>query len=283
MRRAALLATLLAGCAGAPAKKPEAPAPKPEPPPVAVATAPAQGRAPVEPAAAQAPEKDPLELVDEARELLKSEDYEWALATLKRAIRADLRLGLLAPGEMVRRIEGLIADLGLDGNSSRRGGYTDSAGPAGKAARAAIAAFVDGRDVEATLEAAVAVGEAPQDEAYRVLLAAMTRRSGLQVPREELLPRSALVQLKLQRAERAVAERRYGEAARECQEAVWLAPNNALAWTRLGSTRWASGEPEKARAAFERALALDPQNAEVREFMRAKGLAGRGRSAANAQ
>lgn len=282
MRLRLSLAALLAGCAGAPPTKPEPTLPKPEPAPVAVSTAAAQAPAlagPPEPAA----EQDPLELVDEARKFLKSGDYEWALATLKRAIRAEPGLALLAPGEMARRIESMIADLGLDGRSPRRGSYADSAGAAGKAARAAIEAFVDGRDVEATLEAAVAVGEEPQSEAYRLLLGAVSRRTGLQVPREELLPRAALVQLKLQRAEHAVGERRFGEAARECQEAVWLNPKNALAWTRLGSTRWASGEPERARAAFEQALALDPENAEVREFMRAKGLAGRGRTAAGAQ
>ena len=122
------------------------------------------------------------------------------------------------------------------------------------------------------LFSAVAVGEDPQNEFFRRLNTALAARTGLDIPPEELLPRVALVQLKLQRAEKAFLEDRFGEAARDCQEAVWLEPRNVLAWTRLGSARWASGEKDKAIKAFHSALALDPGNAEVHGFLTANGL-----------
>lgn len=272
------------GATGGPAAAPSGEGETAPQPPAPEAAAPSHpGPAPTEPdveaALPSAAAEDPNALLAEARALIQSDDYRWALAVLRRALKADPGLERRAGGATLRRLEWLVAELELDGNAARQDAYAEQAGPAGRAAKSAIGAFAQGRDIEAVLEASVAVGEDPQTEAYRLLLAALAQKTALAAPKEELLPRSALVQLKLQRAERHVLERRFGEAARECQEAVWLDPRNAQAWTRLGSTRWASGDPQRAREAFEQTLLLDPKNAEVREFMRSKGLVGMGRSA----
>lgn len=252
-----MLAALLgaAGCASAPA-----PAPAP--------TLPA-----AEPRIGAAEAEDPLELVGRAGRDLEAENYGHALALLTRAVLAKAELEALEVGRLRRRLEGLLQDLNWSADEGMRPGLLERSGPSGKAAREAISAFLQGRDVEAILLASAAVGEDPQAEEGRMLLAVLSKRTGLEAPREPQLPRAALVQFKLQEAERAFFDRRYGEAARQCQEAVWLDRSNALAWTRLGSARWASGEPAKAKDAFERAHELHPDDEEISKFMRARGWA----------
>ncbi|MBI5201402.1 MAG: tetratricopeptide repeat protein [Elusimicrobia bacterium] len=218
----------------------------------------------------------------QAQSKLESEEYAEVLELLRKAVKGTPELAKLDPGRRLERLEALYGELDLD-SDDHRALFARSAGPAGRCAADSIKAYVEGRDVEAVLFASAAAGEDPQKQPIRRLLAAVSKGTGLEAPKEQQLPRAALVQYKLQRAEKAYFDKRFGEAARECQEAVWLDPDSALAWTRLGSARWASGEPEKAREAFDRVLVLDPHNAEVRQFMEAKGLLGRGRPAAGAE
>ena len=266
MRAAPALALAFAlGCAHEPvAVAPKGPAPRQEPP---------------SPAAPQALKGSGPALASQAESRFRSEDYAGAIELLKRAINATPALAALDPGRRLGRLERLFDEIELR-SDDRRALFSREAGPAGLAASDAIVAYVEGRDVEAVLLASAAVGEDPQTQSIRLLLAAISKGTGLDALHEQLLPRAALVQHKLQRAEKAFFDKRFGEAARECQEAVWLDPRSAPAWTRLGSARWASGEPEKAREAYERALAIDPKNAEVRLFLESKGLLGRGRPAA---
>lgn len=256
------------------ASEPAAPAAEPSAFPAAAPTTPG-----VPAAEPEAREENPLTLVVRAGDSIRAERYDEAVSFLQKATTTASSLDLLEPGQRLRRLEGLLRDLDWTGNVARRASISRESGASGRAAQEAIAAFIAGRDVEALLLASASVGEDPQREGNRILLSSISKRTGLATPLDQLLPRAALVQRKLQLAERAVAEKRYGEAAKECQEAVWLDPKNLLAWIRLGSARWASGEPEKARQAFEEALALEPRNTEVQRFMQAKGLYGKGREA----
>ena len=211
-----------------------------------------------------------------AAEKLKARDFDGCLRALREAIALDPRLGRLAPGETARRLEGILSDIGWKQPARRAalapGAADKDRAQAADAASAAIVAFAEGRDVEAMLNSAAAVGADPQAAAFRALNDGLSARTGLVTPLDELLPRTALVQLKLQRSERAFLDERYGEAARDAQQAAWLEPRNVLAWTRLGSARWATGETERAVQAFHSALALDPENAEVRAFLASKSL-----------
>lgn len=216
--------------------------------------------------------REAASLVAQARDLVKSGDYVWALALLRRAVRADPSLGDEAVGRMERRLDALITGLGLDSDSARRVALRKAGGPAGASAERGVLAFVEGSDAEAILYASVAVGEDPKTEAFRSLLSLVERETGIHAASLDLVPREALVQRKLHRAEQEFFAGRYSNAARECQDVVWLDPTNAFAWTRLGSSWWKAGKREKATQAYQRALALDPDNARLRRFMRAKGL-----------
>lgn len=218
--------------------------------------------------------EEPAALVAQARELIKSEDYVWALALVRRALRVDSRLAKRTVGRMERRLDELITGLELDSNPARREALRRGSGLAGESAGRAIEAFVEGRDMEAYLHAAVAVGEDPKTEVFRSLLRLIGSATGIRVSALDLLPRAELIEQKLQRSEREFFAGNYSNAARESQDVVWLDSRNALAWARLGSSWWAAGERAKAAQAFERALALDPEDAHLQRFLRAKGLLG---------
>lgn len=248
-----LAAALLAGaCARGPRPAPDAAAP-----PGADAAAPAH------------PDLA-LRRVASAREKLAAQDYEGCLADFKEAIALDASLAGLAPGDAARRLSALLADIGWSAGRLRRMELAMTAGEAGAAAHEAVVAYTEGRDLQAVLLASAAAGVDPGRETFRILLGALSQRTDIPAAPDELLPRAALVQLKLQRAEKAFYDKRYGEAARQCQEALWLDPGNVTAWVRLGSSRFASGERDKAREAYHRALALDPDNGEVRRFLESR-------------
>jgi cytochrome c-type biogenesis protein CcmH/NrfG len=46
-----------------------------------------------------------------------------------------------------------------------------------------------------------------------------------------------------------------------------VSPEDSVAWTRLGSAFLASGDKTRARAAYEKAMAYDPTNQKLKEFM----------------
>ena len=58
---------------------------------------------------------------------------------------------------------------------------------------------------------------------------------------------------------------------REAEEAVLLEPESVLGWMRLGSCALAAGDGEKAKRAYRKVLELEPDNPEVRAFMKRQG------------
>jgi cytochrome c-type biogenesis protein CcmH len=69
-------------------------------------------------------------------------------------------------------------------------------------------------------------------------------------------------------------ESRFAEAARAYEKAAELAPGDALTWSALGEARVMASQrdpmPAEALAAFERALALDPEDPRARYFLAVK-------------
>ncbi|MBI4423253.1 MAG: tetratricopeptide repeat protein [Elusimicrobia bacterium] len=295
MRRVAAalaVAGALAACSG---RRPAARTDRAEPPrepPIAAAPAPAPSststfagaQAPAErpasPELAAPPARPPKPEARDPRaaylERLEARDYRGAMLELEEALAGDGALREQAPAEVLKRLAGLVGELGLSTSPLRRAAL-EAPGEAGQAAHEAIVAYAEGRDLPSVLLASAALGAEPGSEAYRFLLRTLSRRTGFALPEQEAVPRAALAQLKLQRAETAYFEKRYGEAARLCQEALWVDPRNALGWTRLGSARLASGEPGKARDAYRKAFELDPDNGELRRFMASRGWLQSGR------
>ena len=64
-----------------------------------------------------------------------------------------------------------------------------------------------------------------------------------------------------------IYEGRYGRAIEQCSIVLSLDKNNALAYKRLGSAYYLMGNRQKAAAAWQRALSLEPHDNELREFV----------------
>jgi Tfp pilus assembly protein PilF len=134
-------------------------------------------------------------------------------------------------------------------------------------AQQAIEAYLGGEEDRAALLAHAAVGTSPRVSTYRRILDAMTKQVGRKIKRDELLPPGRLAALKMKQGVEAVYTRRFAIAAEVLRESLWLEPKNALAWTRLGSSYFAMGDKVRAKAAWDKALELNPSDETLRNFM----------------
>jgi tetratricopeptide (TPR) repeat protein len=136
----------------------------------------------------------------------------------------------------------------------------------------AILAYFNGNELKAFLLAHAAWGaDRRGDAVYEELLNVLSRATGNNIRRDEILPRTALVKEKLRKAAAAFYIRQFTTAVRECEEAVLLDEGSAIAWTRLGSAYFMMGDKEKSRNAYQKALKLNPGDDVTRQFMEAQG------------
>lgn len=135
----------------------------------------------------------------------------------------------------------------------------------------AIDAFGAGQDHKAILLAQAALGADPGNGSRRKLVEMIEKKTGLRHDPEGVLHLNALVHYELKRADEAFFKERFGSAVRYCRRALMLAPNSGPALRKLGSAHYALGEKNKARAAYERALALDPGDPRLRRFLVERG------------
>ncbi|HBU69313.1 MAG TPA: hypothetical protein DEE98_02905 [Elusimicrobia bacterium] len=82
------------------------------------------------------------------------------------------------------------------------------------------------------------------------------------------IPGITVVDQMLQDALDLIRTGRFISAVNYCERVLELEPNNITALTRMGSAYWAIGKKELARKAWETLLEIDPENEEVREFLR---------------
>lgn len=78
-------------------------------------------------------------------------------------------------------------------------------------------------------------------------------------------------EVRLRRAMALSARRRDAEAENEFAEAILLQPLNAQAYKGLAMVRARAGETEKAKAAFEQVLKLDPADPDARRWLEKTG------------
>ena len=77
----------------------------------------------------------------------------------------------------------------------------------------------------------------------------------MSIRRDELLPFTALVREKLKNSAKAFYIRQFDLAVRECEEATLLDEKNHLAWTRLGSAYYLMGDKAEGQGIFDRVIA----------------------------
>lgn len=169
------------------------------------------------------------------------------------------RLGAIIGGLKLRDIparEGLLA---VDGEQSN-------------AAAEAVAAYIEGKDLKALLLSHAALGANMRgDPMYEELLYVMSDLVKIHVRRDEILPREALIKEKLRKAAKGFYMNLFDTAAKECEEVAVLDERNPVAWTRLGSAYFMMGDKEKAKAAYRKALELNPGDAVTAKFMETQG------------
>jgi tetratricopeptide (TPR) repeat protein len=142
-----------------------------------------------------------------------------------------------------------------------------------------VSKYVGAEYATSLLCLASALGAHPLDEQLRRFIRAVEKESGFVMDPDNVRPPDELVSLKLDRSEKAFHENRLTDALILCREAVLLAPNNSLGYKRLGSVYYARREADKAREAWVQAFALDPEDAELKDFLsRLNDAAGAGPS-----
>lgn len=210
--------------------------------------------------------------VARAQESLLARDYHEALRRLDRAVAVAPDRAGAAWARKAGRLRRLLSRPGLGaGSEAMRALKAD--GPAAFTAYHAVAAYLEDEDDRAVLLAHAAAGSAPEEPGYLRLLEGLALASGRSVDRDELLAPRRLAERRRARSLRAFYARRFDEAARLLREALWLDPEDASSWKRLGSAHFALGDRERAREAWVRALELDGKDARLRSFLAELGEA----------
>lgn len=131
----------------------------------------------------------------------------------------------------------------------------------------AVQAYMQHENERAVLLAHAALGADPRNPAQQRLLDGMIKVAGGKKDREQILPPARLNAMKMRQAVEAVYGRRFPVAVQLLRESLWLDPSNALSWKRLGSSYFAMGDKVRARAAYKKAIELDPADQKLRSFV----------------
>ncbi len=135
-------------------------------------------------------------------------------------------------------------------------------------AHESIMAYVNGNDLKAFLLAHAAWGSNLHGETvFEELLNQLARLSQDRVRHDEILPKTALIKEKLRKAAAAFYMQKFNISVKECEEAVLLDDTSAGVWTRLGSSYFMMGDKAKAKAAYMKALELNPSDKVVKQFI----------------
>ena len=197
---------------------------------------------------------------------LKARDYVRASKGLDAALGISPRLGELGWKVRAQRLRSLVIELDLANLPEFQEIYKAQTAPA-LLAHEGVMALLDEDNARAMLFVHAALGQNSRESAYRKLLEAMSRLTKGEIHREDILPPSALVERRLQRAVDQIYGGHYDTAISDCKDALALDPNNATAWMRLGSAYFAAGDKSDAASAYRNSLSLDPTNERLRQFM----------------
>ena len=208
-----------------------------------------------------------------ARKELEARSYVAAAENIARAFNLEPRLKDGEWGARDARLGAVINSLRLK-DSPARAELLLKNGEQSDTAAEAIAAYLESLDLKALLLAHAALGANLRGDAlYEALLNLISETVKIHIRRDEILPRTALIKEKFRKAAKNFYTREFAAAVRECEEITMLDAENPLAWTRLGSAYFMMGDKVKARAAYLKALELDPKDSVTRKFLEAQGWA----------
>jgi len=132
--------------------------------------------------------------------------------------------------------------------------------------RMSVEAYIND-DINLALNASVYASQIDSSGKGLKILKIMRKEYPQQYREMNLIAGMNLVEQKLYTALKNIYNARYDIAIIECNDAVILEPENALALARLGSAYYALGNKDKAISVWKKALELDPQNKDIREFL----------------
>lgn len=112
-----------------------------------------------------------------------------------------------------------------------------------------------------------ALGSWPLDEPLRRFIREVEKEGGRKLDPEDVRPAQELVALRLEQAEQDFNAKKFNQALLRCRDAIVLEPDNALAYTRMGSIHYAMGQKERARAVWRQAQALKPEDEELQRYL----------------
>jgi|GEM_PF-1481003 len=196
--------------------------------------------------------------------------YAAALNDLERAMGLDPKLEKTILGEQEARLKKLVQAMNFDTQPAKERIFA-SQGEQTALAHAAVIAYLNGLELRSIVLAHCALGANTKNAIFEELLMVLSQFTGQPVRKDEILSKNAFVQHKLKRSLLDFNARKFEVAIRELQELLIIDENNTLALTRLGSSYYAIGDMDKARATYEAVLKLNPDDRSVRSFMNLKG------------
>jgi tetratricopeptide (TPR) repeat protein len=136
----------------------------------------------------------------------------------------------------------------------------------------AIKAYINSEDLKSFLLAHISYGTNIKGNSfYEELLYSIGELVKMSVKSDEILPKDSWITQKLKKSAGYFYVKQYNMVIKECEEILLVDENNYLAWTRVGSAYFMLGDKEKARASYERALAINPNDIMTLKFMQAQG------------
>ncbi|TPW21740.1 MAG: hypothetical protein FD126_384 [Elusimicrobia bacterium] len=202
---------------------------------------------------------------------LNKRDYLRASKDLETALGIDPNVGDGSWKERAARLRKLVKALDLENHPEDQEALKQDS-PAAFMAFQVIGAWLDGEEDRAMLLAHATAGTINRHGGYRRLLESMAVLTGRKVDRDAILPPARLATLRMKQGVDSIYQRRFAPAVEALREALWLEPNNAVAWTRLGSAYFAMGDKPRAGAAWKKALEINPADEKLKTFMAAQGI-----------
>lgn len=208
---------------------------------------------------------------DNAMAELDKRHYIDASSSLDQAIALDPSLGDNGWKYKAKRLHSLIKALDLIDHPEFTASFAQPTDQANQGYHA-VMAYLDRDEELAMLLAHASSGTDRKDPAFAALLEGLADLTHRPIVQEEILPTDQLVERKLLLLARYLYQRDFDNAIRAGKQAVMLNPKHALAWTRLGSAYFASGDKLEAAEAYRKALDLQPNNDQLRKFMKMQGM-----------